>query len=102
LSDSNGNGSTPLLRCPTCRAKVVVQRADGEIVLFQRVVVVRAGRVYATCSQCRTEVLVEAMAYASQSVIVEDSHSHPSGDLTLRVESGTVSPTGPGDRPEKP
>ena len=88
MSDStNGNGSTSLLRCPVCNAKVVVQRAGGEIVILQRALIVKMGHVFASCQQCKTEVLVEAMSYETRSLIVSNHESQVperKEDLTIR------------------
>lgn len=64
--------STTLLRCPACRERLLVQRPSGETVLLQRLVLIKGGRVYATCSQCRKEVEVEAMRYQPTSVVVSE------------------------------
>ena len=96
MSDStpNGNGSTSLLKCPVCHAKVVVQRANGEIVILQRALIVRAGSVLASCPQCKTEVLVNALSYKAQNLIVSEPQSQSQTskpDLTPRNPSFTIS-----------
>ena len=84
----NGNGSVALLRCPTCNCKIVVQRTSGEIVVLQRAIVIRGGRVFGSCPQCKTEVLVEAMSYKSHHLIVSNRESQDESqdlrkDLTI-------------------
>ena len=69
----NGFGSITLLKCSACNSKIVVQRATGEIVLLQRTVIVRQGKVYATCPQCKKENHIESMSYETQRVILDES-----------------------------
>ena len=75
-----------------CRAKVVIQRATGEIVILQRAIIVRQGQVYASCPQCKTEILVESLSYETKSVVVRDSQdiSQEKKVLTIPQPSVTI------------
>lgn len=66
------SSSLILTRCPACNQKVLVQRPSGEIVLLQRAVIVKGGKVFATCSECRTEVHVEGFSFSTTSVIIDN------------------------------
>ena len=73
MSMSESNGSTVLLKCPACNSKIIIQRGTGEIVILQRAVIVKQGKVYATCPQCKKENHVESMSYKTQHVILNES-----------------------------
>ena len=78
-----------LSRCPKCNCKIIVQRPSGETVVLCRVLVVRNGRVMASCPDCKYENEIDGLSYNPTDLIVSDSQEkYP---LTSATPAVTIS-----------
>ena len=92
---STSSESTVLLRCPNCNGRIVVQRPTLEIVILQRALIVRAGHVFAVCSQCRDEVAVPSLEFEAREIFVskDETKNYERNRLRLNESSVKITPS---------